>query len=96
LLALGYTHPQPNFSRDVENLSPNLSPCRREALNSPPSGLSKNNFAICSRGTALPILCKSQNVIVAVPLQMMDLFLDAPFPTREGGWGVRFRVGFST
>ena len=26
-----------NFSRDLENLSPNLSPARREALNSPPS-----------------------------------------------------------
>jgi hypothetical protein len=25
------------FSRDLENLSPNLSPSRREALNSPPS-----------------------------------------------------------
>jgi len=30
-----------NFSRDVENLSPNLSPCRREALNSPPSLVGK-------------------------------------------------------
>jgi len=26
-----------DFSRDLENLSPNLSPFRREALNSPPS-----------------------------------------------------------
>jgi hypothetical protein len=25
------------FDRDLENLSPNLSPARREALNSPPS-----------------------------------------------------------
>jgi hypothetical protein len=25
------------FGRDLENLSPNLSPARREALNSPPS-----------------------------------------------------------
>jgi acyl-CoA synthetase (AMP-forming)/AMP-acid ligase II len=30
-----------NFSREVENLSPNLSPTRREALNSPPSLLGK-------------------------------------------------------
>ena len=29
------------FSRDLENLSPNLSPTRREALNSPPSLLEK-------------------------------------------------------
>jgi hypothetical protein len=29
------------FSRDVENLSPNLSPCRREALIFPPSLLGK-------------------------------------------------------
>jgi hypothetical protein len=29
------------FSRDLENLSPNLSPARREALNSPPSLVGK-------------------------------------------------------
>jgi hypothetical protein len=31
----------PYFSRDVENLSPNLSPCRREALIFPPSLVGK-------------------------------------------------------
>ena len=30
-----------DFSGDLENLSPNLSPKRREALNSPPSLLGK-------------------------------------------------------
>ncbi|MEH2420357.1 MAG: hypothetical protein V7K48_05245 [Nostoc sp.] len=28
---------QPSFSRDLENLSPNLSPKSKEALNSPPN-----------------------------------------------------------
>jgi hypothetical protein len=32
---------KPDFSRDLENLSPNLSPTRREALNSPPSLVGK-------------------------------------------------------
>jgi len=31
----------PNFSKDLKNLSPNLSPARREALNSPPSLVGK-------------------------------------------------------
>jgi hypothetical protein len=30
-----------DFSRDLENLSPNLSPARREALNSPPTLVGK-------------------------------------------------------
>ncbi|KAB8319706.1 hypothetical protein SD81_012870 [Tolypothrix campylonemoides VB511288] len=56
----------PYFSRDLENLSPNLSPASREALNSPPSLLGKGagglGFALVfphdvkSQGRVLPAL----------------------------------------
>jgi hypothetical protein len=36
------------FSRDLENLSPNLSPSRREALNSPPSVQQKLSHPLSS------------------------------------------------
>jgi len=34
------------FSRDLENLSPNLSPARREALSSPPWNKSEASFGL--------------------------------------------------
>ncbi len=51
----------PNFSRDVENLSPNLSPTRREALNSPPS-LVGNSAGGLGLGLVFPHDVKSQLV----------------------------------
>ncbi|BAZ50645.1 beta-ketoacyl synthase [Nostoc sp. NIES-4103] len=55
-----YPNKEPDFSRDLENPSPNLSPARREALISPPSLLGKEagglGFAL-----AFPHDVKSQN-----------------------------------
>ena len=48
-----------NFSRDVENLSPNLSPTKREALNSPPSLLGKGAGGL-GLGLVFPHDVKSQ------------------------------------
>ncbi len=48
-----------NFSREVENLSPNLSPCRREALNSPPSLVGKGAGGL-GLGLVFPHEVKSQ------------------------------------
>ena len=48
-----------NFSREVENLSPNLSPTRREALNSPPSLLGKGAGGL-GLGLVFPHDVKSQ------------------------------------
>ncbi|RCJ40305.1 hypothetical protein A6769_02760 [Nostoc punctiforme NIES-2108] len=48
-----------DFSRDLENLSPNLSPARREALNSPPSLVGKGAGGLGS-ALAFPHDVKSQ------------------------------------
>ncbi|MEH2346059.1 MAG: reverse transcriptase domain-containing protein [Nostoc sp.] len=50
---------QADFSRDLENLSPNLSPARREALNSPPSLVGKGAGGLGS-ALAFPHDVKSQ------------------------------------
>ncbi len=50
-----------DFSRDLENLSPNLSPRRREALNSPPSLVGKGAGGLGS-ALAFPHDVKSQLV----------------------------------
>jgi hypothetical protein len=62
------TEQNSDFSRDLENLSPNLSPTRREALNSPHS-LSGKGAGGLGFAFVFPHNVKSQNRIQSYRIQ---------------------------
>jgi hypothetical protein len=72
----GLTQYLPYFSRDLENLSPNLSPTRREALIFPPTFVGKGVRGLGFSWT-FPHEVKSQSIY---GFQVFELLVDPPNP----------------
>jgi CRISPR-associated protein Cmr2 len=73
---------QPNFSLGMENLSPNLSPTRREALNSPPSLVGKRAGGL-GLGLVFPPDVKTQEHKQPITLSVGFVWAAPNVPQRD-------------